>query len=532
MQHPSHFDWVDDPQARKWLESTLDWLDSDEPRAGDDDELANPESPLWVLPLADQLSNHIASQEDDYAIRPSTKILLHQTAKWLLQSSHEAAQEDDEALDLAVVATADRLYQATYRFPMPEAAGMLLQSIAWNRREESLECLTENIVERPPIDWAVTAMGISPLVRSHDWPVEAVFPRLLDGLLHPTTISPILDLSNLITRHGRVQRHPAYARREELISLLGHVVSRLSLLEEDPKRFGDTVQEVQHVLAESVALCVSLCDALGMIGDQAAVGKLNQALELTHRRVQAEAAAALARMGDKAGHQRLLELVTEPVTRLRVLAYAEELNVMNEIDEQFTTPQARGEAELALWLSQPQQMGIPPSEMEFVDERVMFWPGYEEPQTCFLYRYTYKFPAGELSNIGISGPLVHAVSADLADLPVDDIYAIFAGWHAEHPDIYEVDAAYFNRPQQVEAKKLARHLEEEGHESVEPLFLGFFIGERALVARTELNQTPGIAVTDGLEIVWHPTAGRSRPLGPIEVYCLYKGRKILRTFNV
>ena len=72
----------------------------------------------------------------------------------------------------------------------------------------------------------------------------------------------------------------------------------------------------------------------------------------------------------------------------------------------------------------------------------------------------------------------------------------------------------------------------EGHESVEPLFLGFFIGERALVARTELNQTPGIAVTDGLEIVWHPTAGRSRPLGPIEVYCLYKGRKILRTFNV
>ena len=278
MQQPSHFDWVDDPQARKWLESTLNWLDSEEHVAGDDDELANPESPLWVLPLADQLSNHIASQDDDYAISPSTKILLHQTARWLLQSAHEAAQEDDEALDLAVVATADRLYQATYRFPIPEAAGMLLQSIAWNHREESVECLTENIVERPPIDWAVTAMGISPLIRNHDWPVESVFPRLFDGLLHPTTISPILDLSNLITRHGRVERHPAYARREELISLLGHVVNRLSLLEEDPKRFGDTVQEVQHVLAESVALCVSLCDALGMIGDQAAVGKLNQAL--------------------------------------------------------------------------------------------------------------------------------------------------------------------------------------------------------------------------------------------------------------
>jgi hypothetical protein len=149
-----------------------------------------------------------------------------------------------------------------------------------------------------------------------------------------------------------------------------------------------------------------------------------------------------------------------------------------------------------------------------------------------LFRYTYQFPGGELSNIGIAGPLVHAISADLADLPVDDIYAIFAGWQAEHPDIYEVDAVYFNRPQQAEAKKLARHLEEQGHDSVQPMFLGFFVGERALVARTQVNQTAGVAVTDGLEIVWQPTQGRPRPLGPMEVYCLYKGRKILRTFNV
>jgi hypothetical protein len=302
-------------------------------------------------------------------------------------------------------------------------------------------------------------------------------------------------------------------------------------LEDDPTRFGDSVIQIQHLLSESVALVVALCDALGWIGNPAHIGKLNQALRLTHRRVQTEAAAALARLGDEEGERRLIELASDPFARLRVIAYAEELELHHKIDEAYLSAVARAEAELALWLSQPQQIGLPPTSLELIDERVQYWPSYHEPQACYLFRFQYDFPGGELSNIGIAGPMVHAFVADLADLPVDDIYAAFAGWIAEHPDIFEVDKDQWNSAQRSEAHRLSKHLQIENHEEIEPLFLGFMLGERALIAKTRLRQTAGLAVTDGLETVWFATAGRPRPLGPLEVYSIYKGRKMLRTFN-
>ncbi len=262
------------------------------------------------------------------------------------------------------------------------------------------------------------------------------------------------------------------------------------------------------------------------MNDTESIGKLNQALELSHRRVRTEAAAALARLNDQSGRKELLELAAEPSVRLRVLAYADEIGCEEEIDEQWRTPLARAESELAIWLNQPQQMGLPPTSMELIDQRTLYWPGYNEPQECFLFRYAYTFTQGELSNVGLAGPMVHSFAPDLADLPVDDIYAAFAGWCAEHEDIYEVDASYFNPAQSKEAQRLAAHLEQEGHEVQRILFLGFFVGERAVVAKTLLNDTEGIAVTDGLEVVWFPTQGRIRPLGPTEVHSIYKGENL------
>jgi hypothetical protein len=58
-----------------------------------------------------------------------------------------------------------------------------------------------------------------------------------------------------------------------------------------------------------------------------------------------------------------------------------------------------------------------------------------------------------------------------------------------------------------------------------------FFGERVLVARAARQGLTGVAVIGGDEPQWHPTAGRTRPLGPHEAYCLFKGRRLLRTFN-
>jgi hypothetical protein len=292
-------------------------------------------------------------------------------------------------------------------------------------------------------------------------------------------------------------------------------------------------KELSQIVAQSVSLIVSICDALGLIGDPKAIGKLNQVLTLRHRRLRTEAAAALARLGDENGRQVLLSLAAEPIARLRVLAYCDELGIDDEIDERFTTPVARAEADLACWLAQPTQMGFPPSELEWIDSRSWYWPGYDEPVDCHLFRFTYEMSGGEFffTGIGIAGPLCHAFEADLADLPPDDIYAIFAGWQTEHEEIGEFDVEQWTSSQRVEASRLERRLRDNEYESIEPRMLGIFFGERSLIAHAVLNGQPGVAVATLDEVQWLANQGRRRPLGPREAYCLFKGRRLLRAFN-
>ncbi len=553
MTHTSNPGNESNEHTEAWVNNVMEWLRTGRGMEDDRDQadqvtplqppddihwsiaLAPPllqflnDSPVVAPPNSEAIAEGVESPESEVRVRLG--ILMKHYPLWLLRVLHDAAVEELEHIDYVVAEQVVGLYRKLYAWQLPAIEGPLLQCLSWNRREKAVAFLIELLVHLPPHDWSATAIAISPLMRFRDWKVDWVFPRLLDALHHPTTIAPVLDLANYSYRYQIAARHPAIPQTELLRSLLGGVVSRLGVLEENPSSFGDSVERVQHVLGESVSLCVSLCDALALMNDTESIGKLNQALALSHRRVRTEAAAALARLNDQSGRKELLELAAEPSVRLRVLAYADEIGCEEEIDEQWRTPLARAESELAIWLNQPQQMGLPPTSMELIDQRTLYWPGYNEPQECFLFRYAYTFTQGELSNVGLAGPMVHSFAPDLADLPVDDIYAAFAGWCAEHEDIYEVDASYFNPAQSKEAQRLAAHLEQEGHEIQRILFLGFFVGERAVVAKTLLNDTEGIAVTDGLEVVWFPTQGRIRPLGPTEVHSIYKGRKILRTFN-
>jgi hypothetical protein len=289
-------------------------------------------------------------------------------------------------------------------------------------------------------------------------------------------------------------------------------------------------------VARGVALAVSLCDALALLGDRAAIGKLYQALRVGHRRLRTEAAAALARLGEKQGADELIQLAAEPIARLRVLAYADELKITEQIDPQFTTKEARAEAELCVWLAEPTQYGVPPTSCELFDSRRQHWPGYDQPIDCFLFQFQYVVTteaAGEqsFSNLGIAGPLVHAFVADLSDLPPEEIYAAFAGWHAQHADIREFDVARLSKSEQLEVQRLKRRLHDEGFREIEPQKLGYFFGEKALVATAEKESVAGVAVLDFRDTLFFPQRNTRRPVGVDEAYSIYKGRKLLKAFN-
>jgi len=399
------------------------------------------------------------------------------------------------------------------------------------RSRSALRTAVSRLTALPPKDSAAAGQIISPLVQHNDWPIDAVFPQILDAIEHRTLASPILDVANFLIRSGRVQTHPAAERAAWLTTLLAAVTNRLETFESDPRSFGDDIATVQLRLAEAVSLAVSLCDAIALIGWTPAIPRLTEAMHLKHRRVQTEAAGALARMGDELGIEHLIALVEEPSARLRVIAYADELGLSDKIDDRFRTLESTAEAEMALWLSQPSQMGVPPTLVETIDQRHQFWPGYEQPLDCLLVRFHYDLGSKTYSNIGITGPVTFALANNVADLPVDDIYAIYAGWHAQHDDIFAIAAQHINPTQRRLVNDLATHVDRCGYESPTAELFGVFLDEHAAVFRARRDDKPCLVITDGLETIHQRITGMVRELEAADLWNLYKGRKMLRSFN-
>lgn len=438
----------------------------------------------------------------------------------------EVGQEELEAIPVESLAKVDR------SLPANAVNRHLVQHLyAMIRSDQSLPLLVQSLRQSPPDQWIAAAQVLSPLMQHDDWPIESLYPEILDCLQSPALASPILDVASFLVRKSRVDQHPAADRLPMLNELLGAVSGRLAQFEQDPRVLGDDVETVQSRLGEAVALAVSLCDTVGLIGDQSSIGKLNQAVELRHRRVQCEAAGALASLGDDFGKKRLLELTEDPAARLRAIAYADELDLGESVDPELRGERATAEAEMALWLSQPQQMGVPPTGVEVIDSRRMLWPSFNDPIDISLVRFQYNFGDRTFSNVGICGPVTFALSTDVADFPLDDIYAIYAGWHAEHPDIFSVSADSFNDAQARMMAAFEKHLSQIGYESIDAKLLCFFLDEHAGVFQAVRDQTQCVVITDGLETIDKPVSGRLRPPSPDDIFNLYKGRKMLRTFN-
>lgn len=417
--------------------------------------------------------------------------------------------------------------------PSVPNAHLPLHLLALKQTDAAIQVLVDRLAERQPSGWMEAGQVLSPLMQSDRWDVDSFFPEALNLIAAPELASPVLDIASYVFRTRDLEEHPASSRSAMLNHLLGEVTGRLAKFEEDPRSFGDDIAEVGDRLASAVSLAVSLCDNLGLIGDETSIGKLNQTIALRHRRVQCEAAGALARLSQPLGRERLIELSSDPAARLRAIAYADELGFGEKIDDKFRSENATAESELALWLTAPGQMGVPPTAIETIDTRRLSWPGFDHPIDVYLVRFEYSFGESVYSNVGITGPVIFSLAADVADLPIDDIYAIYAGWHVEHQEIFTIQPEGMNEAQQQVMAAMKGHLDREGFIDLKPRLLGVFLDEVAAVfsARSGENVAESLVVTDGLETMIQVVAGRLRPLSPDDVFNLFKGRKILRTFN-
>ena len=408
---------------------------------------------------------------------------------------------------------------------------LLLAILAQSGDRHSLSTFAELMAVDSPRSPQAVVQACLPLWRSQHAHFEVLFPRLLDAIQNPAAATVVLDLANFLSVNGRLARHPAESRRVDLLALFARLIERLEGLEQTSLEQGVTDLQTAHQVAESIGLAVALCYALSLIKERDAVGRFYRMLDLRHRRLRVEAAAALARLKEAAGNEALVQLAAEPSVRLSVLAYASELGILDDIAAEHRSPLARAEASLVARMAEPSFFGFPPGEVELVDTRVIHWPGFDEAVECFLFRFTYDLPVGKLSNVGLAGPVAHAFVADLTHLPMEDVYAAFAGWEAEHDEItqYEIDET--NPAQAMDVQRYRRLLEDAGIEAIDPEFVGDFFGDRCLVAAGVRAGLAGFAVASGADVEWYSSGDSQRPLNAELAYSIYKGRKLLRSFN-
>jgi hypothetical protein len=384
----------------------------------------------------------------------------------------------------------------------------------------------------PPEQRLGIGLAFAPLMHPSFNPTEKFTAGLLaKGTAHPQIAPAIFDLLNFFFRNKKFDRHPAQDRLVGLVELFGQLCGQLGRIEEGVFPNDYQARQINQLVSDAVALIVALCDTFALTRYKPAIPKLHRALQLRHRRVQTESAAALARLNDDVGKQALISLAEQPIARLRVLAYAEELGFKHEVSLELQGEIAIAESQLAIWLSEPDQMGLAPSKLELVDSRTMFWPSYDEPMNCYLFSYSYGSGSNSHSNIGICGPLTYAFPADLRHLPVDEIYAAFAGWQTVHEEIYQMSPVRAQQRFPNELRRLESCLEDDAFEDLKIQSVGSFFGELILVASGIHEGQAGTLVIDRHDSSWFEQGNPDAPIDWRMAYGIWRGKQLLSRFN-
>lgn len=500
-------------------------------------------SPFW------QSVPKLAEDEVDWLVQKlveMNELALQHSSEWksnldqaLLPVLRQLATRESSRLEQSSAGsgwTSQRLQdtEQLYRSSPPESdlRNHLLHWMASSEDERVLESWTELVCEDPPEHRLGIILAFAPLMQSRFAPPGSMLSDLLNRATSHSQIAPaVFDLFNFYFRHGRIEQHPVIERADPLIRLLQSLTSQLGQIERGEIPSHCDARQLNQLVSDSVALIVALCDAFALAEYTDVIPVLHQTLQLRHRRVQTEAAAALARLDDPAGKQALIELAQQPVSRLRVLAYAEELGFQHEISLELQGEIALAESHLAIWLSEPDQMGLAPSSIELIDNRELYWPSYEHPVQCYLFQYAYGQGEKAHSNIGICGPLTHAFAADLRHLPVEEIYAAFAGWQTIHQEIFQMP---LHRARQTFANDLRRLEDALGDCEVDEAVIqsvGSFFGELVLVATGSYEGRPGTLIVDPHDSSWFEQGNPEAPIDWNLAYSIWRGKRLLSKFN-
>jgi hypothetical protein len=121
----------------------------------------------------------------------------------------------------------------------------------------------------------------------------------------------------------------------------------------------------------------------------------------------------------------------------------------------------------------------------------------------------------------------HTFSDDLANISMDDAFAIFAGYDIDHPDVYELPSGGLLQSHRTLVNQWLESLQDR-FDSIELFLFGVFFEHSAILARGKSGNETRVFVFDGEKIQYEPfpKTGQSDPK---LTYLLWRGRLFLQS---
>ncbi|WP_010588472.1 HEAT repeat domain-containing protein [Schlesneria paludicola] len=216
-------------------------------------------------------------------------------------------------------------------------------------------------------------------------------------------------------------------------------LAREELITGHPFDSHDGTQKLRYWLRSSdkdeFSFAHSAAGALPFISEPQRVQLLALAMDHPDSAVQMEAAWASAHLGSEAGLKFLVRLCLDRNFSTTACAYLEELGREDVIPDAANEPDFRAIADLCDWLSDPQEFGRPPDEIELYDTREIFWPPTNDVRQLWLFRYRFVADeAGESDEcgLGMCGSITYSLFNETNfDMAAEDVYALHCCWELE-----------------------------------------------------------------------------------------------------
>lgn len=216
----------------------------------------------------------------------------------------------------------------------------------------------------------------------------------------------LLDAANTACREHGLKKHPFNTARGQqfLSTLLG----------------GGRGAETSYA--------ISACAAIPFLSPARRTALLTLAGRHKDPAVRIEVAWVMAKMGLRKGVEALAAACLDVNQSALACLYLRELKLAKHIPKAAKEKVFAAMAEMANWLSHPNEFGEPPDSIGLFDTRRIYWPPARKERTVYLFRYEYaksRHRPKKDVGIGMVGTIMFALFIDgIARKSPEEIYGL------------------------------------------------------------------------------------------------------------